>query len=101
MKSMETKRIELFINECIEHEDSRKTSTVGVKYFDAINNCQYGDYETFECEKLTTEQITDATKRLLEKLLPHIPAEEKKFDPNTKRGVVFNRNPDGSFTIKA
>ena len=101
MKAMKTKRVDLIINECVEHEDGKKTSSVGVKAYDPIQNCEFGDYEVFECEKLTVDQIADATKRLLEKMLPNITADEKKFDSAiTVKGVVFTRNPDGSFTKK-
>ena len=88
---MFTRKFEIIIK---ENTECKETSTVGIRF--EKENCFVGDYEKFDCQELTEEQIISAVQRLVEKFIPEIPKEEQKPFDHAK-GVVFKRTVDGKF----
>ena len=92
---MFTREFEIIIKENDKCEDGSVRSTVGLRF--EKENCFVGDYEKFDSQELTDEQITGAVQRLVEKFVPEIPKEETKPFGHYEKGIVFKRTPDGKF----
>lgn len=96
---MEGRKLEILIKENWDGKDG-SLSTVGVRF--ASETDFRGDYERFHKASLTDEEIADAVKKLLMKLLPMV---EKKEEPKCKEipyercKVVCKvaRTPDGKW----
>ena len=86
---MVTRKFEIIIKENDEF------STVGLRF--ETENGFVGDYEKFDVQELSDEQIIGAVQRLMEKFVPQIPKEESEPFNHQAKGVVFKRTPDGKF----
>ena len=90
---MINRKIDILIKENTEEA----FSTVGIRF--GTENGFVGDYEKFDSQELTDEQIIGAVQRLMAKLLPMMPKVEEPIKVVTN-GVScgkFKRTPDGKF----
>lgn len=90
---MLSRKIEIIIKENTEGA----SSTVGIRF--ETENGFVGDYEKFDCPKLTNEQTIGAVQRLMAKILPMMPKAEEPIKAVTEGKSLgkFKRTTDGKW----